>query len=248
MGHTKVNSLIMQNRLLSQARSRSRSQSTNMGKALQKSSNGNGKSSLLNSIKKQADSDRYTLGEADLKSKKNYTAMREAAESLSGHTAKLLLLGKKDLEELTEEELTGLKESTVLEAASMVESYNEMIRAMTDEGGTVNEIYLKQMKGYFKNAKSDLEALGITQSSDGTLSVNTELLKGADIQKLVKTLGMEGSFTDDIGKRAQNVISNAETNLAVLNKSQYAGLYSYNQYGNDILDAFTSGGKYNTRG
>lgn len=248
MGHIKVNSLIMQNRLLSQAGSRSRTQSTNIGKALQKGADGNGKKNLLNSIKKQAGSGQYELGEADAQSKKNYMAMEEAAESLNGHTTKLLLMGKKNLKELTQEELAGLKENVISEATSMAEAYNQMVQAMTDEGGTVNEIYLKQMKGYFQNAKSAMEDIGITQNSSGTLSVNAELLKAADIQKLVNTLGMEGTFVDDIGKRAQNVISNARTNLAILNKSQYAGLYSYNQYGSDILDAFTSGGKYNTKG
>lgn len=246
MSNHKVNSLIMQNRLLSHARSRARTQSTNIGKVLQSGSSN--KNNVLNSIKKQADSGKYGLSEADANSKKNYTAMKKAAESVKGHTNKLLLLSGKDWEKLTQEEVSASREGTVSEVTSMIEDYNQMVKAMMDEGGTVNQIYLKQMKGYFQNAKASLEGIGITQNSDGTLSVNAELLKAADVQKLTEVLGSKGSFIDDIGKRAQNVISNAETNLAILNRSQYAGNYSYNQYGSDIFDALTSGGKYNARG
>ena len=246
MSNYKVSSLITQNRLLSQAKSRARTQSTSINKVLQSSQNN--KNSLLDAIKNQANAQKYGLSEADTKSKENYTAMKAAAESLKGHTDKLLLMPDKDWETLTEEELLSYKEGAVSEVKAMITNYNQMIKSMTDEGGTVNEIYLKQMKGYFQNAKDDLNELGITENNDGTLSVNTELLTAADAQKLKEVFGTQGTFVDDIGKRAQNVIANAETNLAVLNKSQYAGNYSYNQYGSDIFDILTSGSKYNAKG
>lgn len=246
MSNYKVSSLITQNRLLSQAKSRARTQSTSINKVLQSSQNN--KNSLLDAIKNQANAQKYGLSEADTKSKENYTAMKAAAESLKGHTDKLLLMPDKDWETLTEEELLSYKEGAVSEVKAMITDYNQMIKSMTDEGGTVNEIYLKQMKGYFQNAKADLNELGITENNDGTLSVNTELLTAADAQKLKEVFGTQGTFVDDIGKRAQNVIANAETNLAVLNKSQYAGNYSYNQYGSDIFDILTSGSKYNAKG
>lgn len=246
MSNYKVNSLIMQNRLLSQAKSRTRMQSTNINKALQSSSNN--KNSLLDAIKDKAGSDKYGFSEADAKSKENYTAMKAAAESLTSHTKKLLAMPDKEWETMTEEELADYKKEAVSEVTAVVTDYNQMIKSMTDEGGNVNEIYLKQMKSYFKNARADLEKLGITQNQDGTLSVNTELLKSADAKKLKEVFGTQGTFIDDIGKRAQNVIANAETNLAILNKSQYAGNYSYNRYGGDIFDILTSGKKYNSKG
>lgn len=246
MGRNMVNSLIMQNRLISQAKSRSRSQSTNRNKVLQSSSGS--KNNVLDAIKKQANGNQYGLSEADAKSKENYTAMKKAAESLKGHTKNLLLMPDKDWETLTEEEASKYKEEAVSEVTALLEDYNKMIKSMTEEGGKVNEIYLKQMKGYFQNAKGKLEELGITQNSDGTLSVNQELLKAASAQKQKEVFGTQGSFIEDIGKRAENVISNAETNLAILNKSQYAGNYSYNRYGSDIFDMLTSGSKYNGKG
>ncbi|MDE6203973.1 MAG: hypothetical protein K2G19_10920 [Lachnospiraceae bacterium] len=245
MSTSKINSLITQNRLLSQARSRARSQSTQIGKIL--NSVANSKGSLLDAIKKDAASGKTGLSDADAASKKNYTTMKEAAESLKTHTKNLLLWPEKDWDAMTEEEIAEYKEDVVKEVTNLVTDYNAMIKSMSAESSQVNEIYLKQLKGYFKNAKSDLESIGITQKEDGTLSVDQEKLKNADAQKIKKILGSSNSFVDDIGKRADNIIANAETNLAVINKSLYAGNYSYNKDGNDIFDILTSGSRYNIR-
>ena len=42
--------------------------------------------------------------------------------------------------------------------------------------------------------------------------------------------------------------ANAETNLSVLNKTQYAGSYTYDKYGSDIFDMLTGGSKYSSKG
>ena len=148
---------------------------------------------------------------------------------------------------MTEEEIAKYKEDAVKEVTNLVTDYNAIIKSLSSESSRVNDIYLKQLKGYFKNAQSDLESLGITQKEDGTLSVDAEALKNADAQKIKKVLGSSNSFVDDIGKRADNIIANAETSLAVINKNLYAGNYSYDKEGNDIFDILTSGSKYNVK-
>lgn len=246
MSTNRINSLITQNRLLSQARSRARSQSTQIGKIL--NSAANSKDGLMDAIRKDAAASKNSgLSDADAASKKNYTAMKEAAESLKARTKKLLLWPEKEWDAMTEEETAQYKEDVIKEMTNLVTDYNTMIKSMSAESSQVNEVYLKQLKGYFKNAQSDLESLGITQKEDGTLAVDQETLKKADARKIKKILGSSNSFVDDIGKRADNIIANAETSLAVINKSLYAGNYSYNKEGNDIFDILTSGSKYNTR-
>ncbi|MDE5908511.1 MAG: hypothetical protein K2H52_07230 [Lachnospiraceae bacterium] len=248
MARNGINSLILQNRLVSQARSRARTQSTKMGSILRGSSDSNS-NSLANAIKKQARSQKNgLLGTASTKSKENYTSMKTAAESLKTRTKTLLNMPEKEWEKLTEEEVAEYKGDMLTQVSGLIEDYNKIMKAMTEEGGSVNEIYAKQMKGYFQSAKSKLGELGITQNSDGTLSLNKELFKSADASKMKEVLGKAGTFIDDIGKRAENILANAETNLAVLNRSQYAGNYSYNQYGSDIFDALLGGGKYNAKG
>lgn len=246
MGRNGINSLILQNRLVSQARSRARSQNASKGAIMNSANN---KDALSKAIKKQAGKQKNSLlNQTDTQSKENYTSMKKAAESLQKRTKTLLNMPEKDWENLTEEEAAKYKEDMLGEMTGLIKDYNEMLKKMTDEGGNVNDIYTKQLKGYFQNAKAKLEGLGITQNSDGTLALNQELFKAADAKKLKEVLGSAGTFIDDIGKRAANVISNAETNLAVLNRSQYAGNYSYNQHGSDIFDALLGGSKYNAKG
>ncbi|MDE7404008.1 MAG: hypothetical protein K2M81_02760, partial [Lachnospiraceae bacterium] len=79
MARNGINSLILHNRLVSQARSRARTQSTKMGSILQGSS-GNNNNALANAIKKQAKSQKNGLLSAtDTKSKENYTSIKSAA-------------------------------------------------------------------------------------------------------------------------------------------------------------------------
>ncbi len=248
MARNGINALILHNRMISQARSRARSQNASIG-AIRAASTNSNQNSRASAIKKAANKQKYSgLNKADVSSKENYTSIKKAAESLQNRTKTLLNQPEKEWENLTEEEIAKYKDSVIKEVPNMIEDYNLMMRKMSEEGGNVNKIYLKQMKSYFDNAKSKLEGLGITQRNDGTLALNQELLKAADAKQIKEVLGSTGSFVDDIGKRAANVIANADTNLAVLNRSQYAGNYTYNQYGSDIFDTLLGGGKYNAKG
>lgn len=243
---SRINSIITQNRLVSRARSRARTRSTNIGKVLNNSTNNGNNTSKA--IKNQAAQQNKELSKADAEAKNNFTNIKDAAQALKGHTKKLLLMPGKDWDELTEEEISEFKEKAVSEATSMIEDYNQMIKSMTKEGGRINELYLDQIKNYFRSSKIELEEMGITQGKDGTLDVNYETLKTADARKLKDVFCTEGGFSDRVSKKAEDVISNAETNLAVINKNQYAGNYSYNRYGSDIFDFINNGGKYNARG
>lgn len=248
MARNGINSLILHNRMLSQARSRARSQNASIG-AIRAAGAGNNQNSRANAIKKAANKQKYSgLSKGDVSSKENYTSIKKAAESLQNRTKTLLNQPGKEWDQLTEEEIAKYKDTIIREMPNVIEDYNLMMRKMSEEGGNVNKIYLKQMKSYFDNARSKLEGLGITQRNDGTLALNQEILKAADAKQIKEVLGSAGSFVDDIGKRAANVAANADTNLAVLNRSQYAGNYTYNQHGSDIFDALFGGGKYNAKG
>lgn len=148
---------------------------------------------------------------------------------------------------MTEEELAQYKEEAASQAAGLVSEYNTMIKGMTEESGQVNKIYLSQLMSCFKNAKGTLEELGITQKEDGSLALDKEKFMAADADKIQKALCTKDSFVNDLNKKAANILANAETNLAVLNKSLYAGSYTYNQFGSDIFDMLTSGSKYSNK-
>ena len=241
---TRINSLILSNRLLSQARSRTRSQSASLGGMMNGSSE-SGKSAMLDAIKNKNTANGFS--KADAKSRENYTAIKKAAQSLQERTKKLLQWQEKEWEKMTEEELAQYKEEAASQAAGLVSEYNTMIKGMTDESGQVNKIYLSQLMSCFKNAKGTLEELGITQKEDGSLALDKEKFMAADADKIQKALCTKDSFVNDLNKKAANILANAETNLAVLNKSLYAGSYTYNQFGSDIFDMLTSGSKYSNK-
>lgn len=140
MARNGINSLILQNRLVSQARSRSRSQSASTG-AIRQSAARNNKDALSNAIKKQAGAQKNkTLSKADIQSKENYTSMKSAAESLKKRAKNLLSMPEKDWEKLTEEESAKYKEDVLAELSGIIEDYNEVMKRMTAESGSVNDI------------------------------------------------------------------------------------------------------------
>lgn len=244
MNSRGISSLITQNRLLSQARSRSRNSSSGMAAALTQSGS-SGKSNALAEALKKKNAGKNSLSEADQSQKEAYTVVKKTAENIKKRAERLLSWPEKSVDEMTDEEKTTYKKNVTDEVSALIVEYNDMMAGMTDAGGKVNEIYISQMKGYFQNAQKQLAELGITENLNGKLTLDKEKLASADAAKIKEILGKKGTFIDDIGKRVENVLSNAETNLAVLNKSQYAGNYTYNQYGSDIFDALTSGSKYN---
>ncbi len=244
MNSKGISSLITQNRLLSQARSRSRNSSSGMAAALTKSSSSGNSNALAEALKKK-NAGKNSLSEADKSQKEAYTVVKKTAENIKKRAERLLSWPEKSVDEMTDEEKTTYKKNVTDEVSALIVEYNDMMAGMTDAGSKVNEIYISQMKGYFQNAQKQLAELGITENTSGKLTLDKEKLASADVAKIKEVLGKKGTFIDDIGKRAENVLSNAETNLAVLNKSQYAGNYTYNQYGSDIFDALTSGSKYN---
>lgn len=247
MNSRGINPLITQNRLLSQARSRARNGSAGMAAALAKSgsSNSNRNNALVEALKK---GNSNSLSEAGQSQKNAYTVIEKTAGNIKKYAEKLLSWPEKSVDEMTDEERAAYKKDVTEVVSSLVNDYNDMMAGMENAGGNVNEVYLSQMRGYFKNAEKQLAELGITKNSSGKLVFDKEKLAGAEVSKIKEVLGKKGTFIDDIGKRAENVLDNAKTNLAVLNKSQYAGNYTYNQYGSDIFDSLFSGSKYNNKG
>lgn len=233
MNHNSISPLIMQNRLLSQARSGARARNTATGAVLNNSSG----SKNSNTVKSQTDAKKTSSQqEAYKESKENYTAMKKAAESIKERTGKLLTAFDKNREELTEEDAVKFRKEIEEEISGYTDDYNTLIKMLTNEGGNANETYLQQLKDYFQSSKDALAEAGITQASNGILTLDENLLKEADLQTLEKIFGKENSFAGRVKERAVNIISNAEMNLSVINSSLYSGNYTYNKYGSDIYD------------
>lgn len=244
MSNKSISPLILQNRLLSQARSGARTRNASIGSVLQNSSSN--KSSTSDSVKKQAETRKNSL--QNLESKKNYTDMKAAGQSIKERTQKLQEIYDREWEKLTEEEAAEYRTRAEEEITGFVKDYNTLIETLSDESSSANDVYLQQLKDYYQSAKAALEEMGIKQGKDGTLSVDQGLLKAADHAALQKTFGKENSFAGKVKERAESIVANAETNLSVINSSLYAGNYSYNRYGSDIFDMLGGSSGYSAKG
>lgn len=241
MSYNGISSLIIQNRLLSQAKSGARSRNAAIGSVLNKSSGSKNNSAAASSKTK-------SNTKAALESKTNYTSMKKAAESIMKRAEVLQKIYDRQWEELTEEESVRYKEQAEEEIADFIDDYNALMKTLSKESGSANNAYFKQLKNYFQSSKSALAEMGITQESDGTLSLNKETLKAADIETVQKVFAGKGSFAEKVKETADKITDNAEMNLSILNSSLYAGNYSYNKNGSDIFDLLTGSGSYNAKG
>lgn len=240
---TKINSLIMHNRLLSQAKSRSRSSNTAIGKALMKNSGSSNKDSLVNGLQQKSESGSLS---GDLKKRDNYTTMKNSAKNLLQQTKDFLAYSDEEWEKLSEEQKAEYKEKLAEDLPGVIGDYNKLLGTLSS-GDTASKVFYKQLMGYFDKAKSELAKLGITQNKDGTLSLNKKLFEEADPDTIQRALGKSGSFISNINKRMENIISNADTNLSVINNSLFAGNYSYNRYGSDIYNILDGLGGYDAK-
>lgn len=164
----------------------------------------------------------------------NYTTMKSAAQDVQTYLGHLMSTEEGAL--FPAAEAAGSTASVVNEIRSFVEDYNEMIRKMNSEGGTVNQLYVKQLHGFVVSNKSKLENIGITEDKYGTLTVDRTKLEGADLEKLKNVFQGESSFASKIADRCKKVEENADANLNTLNNATYSSILS--NYG-------VSGSKYN---
>lgn len=179
--------------------------------------------------------------------KKNYTAIKDAAAGLQGHAAKLLATGDNSLFKTDSEsdatEQAADRKTLTSEISGFIDDYNTMISKMSQAKDTTGNIYLKSMKNYTTKSKAALKELGITQKSDGTLSLKQATLSAADTDKIKEVFGEKKSLVDKITIISESVEKNANSNLTSLSKNT-----SYNRNGSISSIFANSGNIYNSKG
>lgn len=238
--------------------------------------NSSNRISLLNSlIGKSKYVNKYEKAKTITTTKlQDYTDMKKAADSLQEHINKLLETGDNSLfskaasnqkesnnnstdkstekntskDKQKETELAANKKKVVEEINSFIEDYNTMVSKMNRIGGTINNLYANHLKKYVEQERLELKELGITQSSNGTLSVNQKTLKSADIKKLQKVFGTKEGFVDKVAERSKSVEVHAESNITTLKKRNYISSSNYNRYGSSYDNYVNSGSRYHSKG
>ena len=81
-------------------------------------------------------------------------------------------------------------------AQELIDKYNSLVEVMSKTSSSLDEFYKKALKGLPESIKESLEKVGITYNSDGTLEVDSDKLKKADVDSLEKIFGSDSEFID----------------------------------------------------
>ncbi|MBD5548707.1 MAG: hypothetical protein HDQ97_15185 [Lachnospiraceae bacterium] len=190
--------------------------------------NGNSNNTLLNALNKSSATDAAT--------KTKYEKLEKAADQLSEAASVFMATGEDSLFSKASE--SGDNQDVYNAVEDFVGKYNSTLSALKNTSGTLNDYYSQMLKSAASDNKEALGNIGITIAKDGSLSVDKDKLKEADIDTLEKVLGNTKGFTQKAAYVADRVSDNAHTNQSSLS-SQYSStgsLYSalaskYNLYG-----------------
>lgn len=120
----------------------------------------------------------------------------------------------------------------------LVEEYNQAIKELSSGQDALLSSCAPALKQVASQNKEALQKLGITMEKDGTLKVDSEKLKAADIESLEKVFGNSGTFS----VRTAYVLSQASEYAAANAESLTS---QYDASGNTYT---LSGNKFDSRG
>lgn len=222
------------------------------GKVLSRSSARNTSSRLNSSSGTQS-----TSKTAQNKTIAMYEEVQKAADDLQKTAKALIELGKtattentstttsteaqtkgKTEEEQKKEIIAGVKE--------LVEQYNIIYENLEDIGGSVNTVFLSQLKKLVGNSEEELKKTGVSMNRDGTLSITAKTLEAADLNTLKNVYCKSNGITEKLIERAEYMESNAASTIEVMNRMY--GTQTYNKYGAGNTYYGSSGNWYNAIG
>lgn len=153
------------------------------------------------------------------KEKKNgYEKLDTAADQLLKKTELFTAKGKDSIFEKAKES-DDTKEISK-NAEDLVEAYNETLQALQSSSDFLSKYYGKTLQQIASEQKDELSKIGITIEKNGTLKVDKDKIKEADLNSLEKVLGASGTFSTKVGFLAEKISDHAEANVKAVS-SQY---------------------------
>ncbi len=143
----------------------------------------------------------------------------------------------------TEEEQ---KKELIAGVEELVKQYNIICENLSDLGGTVNSVFVTQLKSLMGNCEKELEKTGVAVNRDGTLSVTKKTLEGTELATLKSVYCKSSGVTDKLIERAEYIGSNAASTIEVMNRMY--GTQTYNKYGTGTSYYGSNGSWYNAIG
>lgn len=172
---------------------------------------------------------------SDILQKNNYSKLEDASERLNQYASKLAATDKNSIYDKAK--ASGSTKDILADVSKMVEEYNATMKHLRTTGGTMNEFYRQQLKALPADCRDALKSIGITQTKDGSLSVDEKLLQSADADTLKMALGSETGFASKLNYISNRINQNASANLASASNR-------YNSNGSSYMNSFEAN-KYN---
>lgn len=158
--------------------------------------------------------------------KSNYKELEKTAGQLNEYASKFSETGEDSL--FAKAEKSGSNKDVVKNVKNLVEAYNATAGKLKTTDSTLNKYYLQQMKSLVTDNADALKKVGITQSKDGTISVDTSTLESASVSDLKAAFGSSNVFSSRMSYTGNKVEQNATANIESIS-SQYTsnGINSY---------------------
>ncbi len=96
---------------------------------------------------------------------------------------------------------------------TLVESYNDLLDKLSDSTSAIDSYYLKALQKLLSSNSDELSALGITIGSDGSLSVDEDVLGEASVEDLEAMFGADSSFMDSLASLSAKVEDSAAAQI-----------------------------------
>ena len=157
-----------------------------------------------------------------------YSGMETAAERVEKRLGKFLKTDGTSV--FDEEDETKLKENVADNIESFVNDYNYLMKRLAQYGDIVDSNYAKKLKNYANAENKELREIGITIKGDGTLELDENKLKAADISQVKKLFTGEDGFAKKVSNLSGQIGKYAKEKVTELEKSSAQASSNYNRY------------------
>lgn len=163
-------------------------------------------------------------------SSKQNKQLKTSADALNCYAEKLCKEGENSL--FGQAEKTGNTSGLVSHIEELADSYNKTMKYLKDSDSALNEFYLQELQSSVEEQEKALEAVGITRKKDGSLNIDKDTLKTANIDDLKAIFSGTSGFMAKVGYISGRVAENAKA----MDESLFCG---YGSNGAERLKSFS---------
>lgn len=174
-------------------------------------------SSLLNAL---SNTQNQTISKTQ---RESYEKLEETANSLGEALHPFFIEGEENVFQKAEEDKSVVYDSV----KKFVDHYNSTVKVLKNVSNPLNDFYKEMMGETVAESEAALATIGITQNENGTLNLDKDKIKSADLETIKKALDGNGTFSTKIAFLAGRISDNAEANTESYSSQYGADGYSY---------------------